>query len=67
LSKKNDEFNQKKDTTHLFRIRLESSIFPSQGGMIQPCKIGSLRPIWCMLSHNGIERDSKEGHIEGDS
>jgi len=46
---------------------MDSSISPSQSGMTEPCKIGSLRPLWCTLSHNGIERDSKEGHIEGDS
>ena len=59
--------NSTKRKTQLIHLGLdmESSIFPSQGGMIQPCKIGSLRPIWCILSHNGIERDSKEGHIEG--
>jgi len=36
----------------------------SQVGMIEPWKKGSLRPIWCLLSRDGIKRHLEEGQLE---
>jgi len=32
--------------------------------MIEPWKIGSLRPIWCLLLRDGIKRHLEEGQLE---